>query len=417
MLLVAKSSIINTQNAPQPGEGVDVDIALIRNLTQRTVGDQRNDTADTVKSVIPPASETIKSQAVETQLTQSLLNTLGSNSESATPTPTLIGVFDTASIRVVVIREKNGYKIVTDPLTEFASKVFKMGAAGLSLSIRLHDSTMGGMNVEFSNITKGISEVIHLRTRMNQQSLDNAVYGLGLRIGLEHSQSVAMFQKNNTNNEIQEWIECTTPEGYIGYPHDGVCSAIARDGRIRFWWPCAGTFEFDVLDCCQEHDKRLYCITSIAEFIDAQTAFAACVIYKMWRAGMEEMANGTWLQQGCAWLGGAQSFTIFSIGLFGLGVAALPVLGIHVLYNNWQYYNYDGSHNVSCLCGGDVPTLRCDCRDPTNRACYVCGANFENNCCVDNVTGKVLKRIDDWPCQFGQLPFCWHTVRKRPSRE
>lgn len=148
--------------------------------------------------------------------------------------------------------------------------------------------------------------------------------------------------------------------------HDLFCTS-PFGGKFTFWvWvPCKGTFEIDVKDCCLDHDIGWWCARSPFEKIAADGFVAACFARKI----IAFVSNKTpW------YCGGGFTGSI-------IGLAQALLFSNLIFYGLLPFYPREGRvgggfvqgdpDSTSCLCGGNVPTIKCDENqsDPTKWLC------------------------------------------------
>jgi len=166
-------------------------------------------------------------------------------------------------------------------------------------------------------------------------------------------------------------------------PHDMGCSGgglITPDGKFNFWFPCAGSFSADVYDCCYRHDVGLYCSTTFWDSSAEDLDLIHCISAKIIAAGIEEMS---WI---CKWLFALPLITLIE-GLSVIGYIFMPGIADY----ESEQVNYDGRHNKSCLCGGNIPTICCD----SDKVRSIC---LDKNCNKVNLCVAKGKRISNPQC-------------------
>ncbi|MFA7325052.1 MAG: hypothetical protein WC121_00160 [Candidatus Kapaibacterium sp.] len=172
--------------------------------------------------------------------------------------------------------------------------------------------------------------------------------------------------------------------------HDMGCSAepvITRGGKLKFWYPCAGSFDVDVYDCCFNHDVALWCSSGIETAALLGVRLITCFEEKIIEKYLEESSAL------CSffWLPLLVSKLVF------LPTLLSPFFGIIVdLFTGAEFRNSDGAHSDSCLCGGDLPTACCGgydgvCRDECCNKIDLCSHK------VDKTRGEGCKSKP--PCE------------------
>ncbi len=150
----------------------------------------------------------------------------------------------------------------------------------------------------------------------------------------------------------------------VHFPHDDICTGFGSGGsgpfninKVRVFAACYGTTWVDLLSCCQSHDRSLWCTGRSTRFFGVQwinIELMACIIGKVTTAVAGRVP---WYCGGAivgAILGAAQ-------GAF-IGQAAFLVVTVITngqLIAGDNCYISAGDELKSCLCGGDVQTLRC----------------------------------------------------------
>ncbi len=132
--------------------------------------------------------------------------------------------------------------------------------------------------------------------------------------------------------------------------HDMGCSGglATPDGKLNFWFPCAGSFSVDVYDCCYKHDVDIYCSTSYGDALSKDYDVVNCIHAKIIEAGFEAMS---WT---CIWVFGPLLLAFFTV------TSIIGYIGALIWDYKSELVNYNGSHKDSCLCGGTKPTECCD---------------------------------------------------------
>jgi hypothetical protein len=187
---------------------------------------------------------------------------------------------------------------------------------------------------------------------------------------------------------------CVVPIGMSGYNHDDLCSFGNPQGKHQFWWPCAGSFVVDIIECCKNHDRQLYCSSNVAERVVIDIEFTACVIGKLINTASYHMSG--W----CEWIA-LPLLTASAMAI--IGPVLLAILEIAGEIYQFEYTNFALLNKDSCLCGGSNPTLKCGL-DPTVSSSYLCG--FDEHCCRHE-SGTIIYR-DGKPCTQpnDKLPPC-----------
>ncbi|MBX7156612.1 MAG: hypothetical protein K1X91_16770 [Bacteriodetes bacterium] len=182
-------------------------------------------------------------------------------------------------------------------------------------------------------------------------------------------------------------FKCTTPGGNFLNSLGLTGSAFANDGKeIKLWFPCSGTINIDVSECCKNHDIALWCSTNAVQVMWHDLNVIACFVSKV---AIE----------------GAKKIKVLCGIIIDYSVLAFYVsIGLRARYAalfSWIFedklWDHEGSHQKSCLCGGTMPTTFCPgsgsscvdlCAERGKKAdCYKC----KWKCIYDDVTGKVVR--------------------------
>ncbi len=148
------------------------------------------------------------------------------------------------------------------------------------------------------------------------------------------------------------------------YPRDDMCSGFGDGGsgpfninRVRVYVPCYGTTWVNLTSCCITHDRQLWCTEMSVRGLTVQGinfGFFGCVLGSIATTVMERTP---W------YCGGALVGVLVgaSQGLVAASAAYLAVTGITAvqLMGGDMCYISMGKELNSCLCGGNVRTVRC----------------------------------------------------------
>jgi hypothetical protein len=269
------------------------------------------------------------------------------------------------------------------------------------------DTSLDAINFVVASIWVGAMSVIGKYQKEKSRSIEQLVNSKSYVESIKKENSGILVEKEvirkergekpsggdgtrNERGEIQgDEVMCT--------PHDMGCSALSTpDGKLNFWFPCAGSFSSDIFDCCYRHDVGIYCATSIVDAIAEDLDLVHCISAKIIAAGIEEMS---WT---CRWLFAPLLITFIN---------SLSILG-YIFMPFWLYKseltNYDGSHSKSCLCGGNIPTVCCDsekvrsiCLDKNCNKVNLCiakGERISNPQCNPSVNKKCYNC--SWKCRY-----------------
>lgn len=157
-------------------------------------------------------------------------------------------------------------------------------------------------------------------------------------------------------------------------PHDLLCSSmefigINKGGKWKQWFPCSGSFDVNVLDCCINHDIDLWCAEDVIDITWANIKVIECILNKTLRKAIKEM----WW--GCKWMA-------IPAGIFYGALAIIFARFYLPIILSWAYANpnmvgWHGSHKNSCVCGGLLPTKCCnpdsnpkECKKDGDYICY-----------------------------------------------
>lgn len=150
----------------------------------------------------------------------------------------------------------------------------------------------------------------------------------------------------------------------VHYPHDDICTGFGSGGtgpfninRVRVFAPCYGTTWVDLLSCCQDHDRSLWCTTRSTRFFGVQwinIQLMACIAAKVTVAVAGRVP----------WYCGGAIVGAIAGAAQGLFIGRAAFLVVTVLTNGQlitgdNCYISAGDELKSCMCGGDVQTLRC----------------------------------------------------------
>jgi hypothetical protein len=157
--------------------------------------------------------------------------------------------------------------------------------------------------------------------------------------------------------------------------HDMACSfpGITLEGKINWYFPCAGSFSINVLDCCKDHDINLWCAKTFIDIENANHIVIQCVADAIYNKTLSEMPFF------CKVTFGAVYTFLHYIILNSLVHSLSPYLSLKFYLGKSQYVNLDGSHNDSCLCGGTKATFCCDSSKNPDY-CKTTNGNLKNLC-------------------------------------
>lgn len=161
------------------------------------------------------------------------------------------------------------------------------------------------------------------------------------------------YSKEKRRNELQdpdpvpnEELDCS---GVEAVEHDMICTFkpfVSRSGKIQLYFPCFGIGEFDVSECCEEHDRCLQCSKNYSETWQCDQFVFRCVESKI----VKFATKGSWL---C-------DILHFPYLMLYTNLSAITgLLGGSIFSATWPDYllNYDGRWDKSCLCGGPCSTF------------------------------------------------------------
>jgi len=228
------------------------------------------------------------------------------------------------------------------------------------------------------------------------------------------SPSTSEIQSTSTCPCINQDLVCSAASGKQSdkWPWTG------DHKHLQWWAPCVGSFKTDISSCCFNHDVALWCSHSAWEWPGINTAVALCVMDKVnaqaYSNFSQELSQFPWYLAPFEAITAAICYPLLSAWQLSLDLAL--VIPIELLFffgelgANHNLYNFDHSHDCSCLCGGNQPTTQCagantysgydpNCTDicklagtgaSLNEQCYNCGF-----ICKYDASGNPSKVFDD----------------------
>lgn len=150
----------------------------------------------------------------------------------------------------------------------------------------------------------------------------------------------------------------------VHYPHDDACTGAGAGGsgpfninRIRVFALCYGTTWVDVRHCCKSHDRELWCTPRASRGVSVQMinfSFFGCVASSV---ASHVASKVPWYCGGVITGGivGAAQGLIAG----GAAFAAVTVITNGQLIAGDNCYISAGNELNSCMCGGNVQTMKC----------------------------------------------------------
>jgi hypothetical protein len=160
--------------------------------------------------------------------------------------------------------------------------------------------------------------------------------------------------------------------------HDLVCTPFSGQDwpfssdhkHIEFWAPCVGSYQADISGCCFNHDIACWCSHNQGDIALANFNVINCIIESIIAGAYTALAQADLFFLAAAFC--ATLIFAWQATLLTFSVLGVPVVGaLYVLFNvfydatlTWLtdapcYFNFDHSHDNSCLCGGTMPTTQC----------------------------------------------------------
>ncbi len=148
------------------------------------------------------------------------------------------------------------------------------------------------------------------------------------------------------------------------YPHDDICSGFGSGGsgpfninKVRINVPCYGNIWVDLIACCITHDRQLWCTQMSTRGISAQGinfGFFGCVLGTITTEVMSKVP----------WYCGGALVGLLAGASQGLVVATSAYIVVTFITNGQliggdMCYISMGDELNSCMCGGNVRTIRC----------------------------------------------------------
>lgn len=193
------------------------------------------------------------------------------------------------------------------------------------------------------------------------------------------------------------------------YPHNDECSGLGEGGsgpfninRVKVLVLCAGTQWVDVRHCCRDHDRSLWC-TPLAN----RGAMVQIINLQFWGCLAVSVAN--YVTNNVPWYCGGAVVGAITGAAQGTLIGAAAWLGV-TIWTNGQLIGDDncyisaGHELNSCLCGGDVQTLKCDTKEEMCEGLLGSVDFIDDVCfCDDNP-----KTMEIGPVMPG-ASYTWHT--------
>jgi hypothetical protein len=182
-----------------------------------------------------------------------------------------------------------------------------------------------------------------------------------LRALLIKSRTQRISGSNHQNPSLGKLASWDWPGGKGPcYPHDDVCSFPIADHRyIGVAVSMCTPVTVDLLQCCQKHDKDLFCGMGSYAMNKADDDLFACIVDEIYK-----QCTYVWGTLCDIW-GSAQINPIVAV-LYVILRSAF----VFVPYS--PPYEGGGIIMDSCVCGGKTPTRKCKCEGKT-RLCFKCG--------------------------------------------
>lgn len=195
----------------------------------------------------------------------------------------------------------------------------------------------------------------------------------------------------------------------VHFPHNDACSGLGEGGtgpfninRVKVTVPCSDNYWVDLRHCCKDHDRSLWCTPRATRGLMVQWInfeFFGCVSGTI---AAHIMNNVPW------YCGGKIVGAIFGAaeGLIVGGGAWLAV----TVWTNSQLIGGDncyisaGKELNSCLCGGNVQTLRCDTKEEMCEG-LLGGVGFIGDACFCDDNPKTMEVGPVIP----GANYTWHT--------
>jgi hypothetical protein len=303
--------------------------------------------------------------------------------------------------KYILKQEKNSFTFGADnDIFETSSTVFN----DLSLDVKIvHLKSnfeyfkMNLINKNDSWIIENTEYKIEKSTPLEAINISTSIVWATKQIEFQKYEKI----KKDKDNQAQNHSPCETHGDVYFYNHDNFCTKpgsifggtqgdrLFGDGEhFSLWTICSGFIRIDFLECCQMHDRLLWCAENDWEIIGASESLIQCATQKALSQAYKKIS---WL---CPWdavLVTAEIASLWSI------LSVLAPIG-EVVGDSASLIGYGGRHKDSCLCGGDKPTFCCNpnlnpeyCRDMNGNP---------RNLCDDLIEERPRCFDCSWKCKY-----------------